>query len=258
MKTSDETKNIIQALVKAQASFESVKKDRQNPFANSAYATLDAILEEVLPKLTENGIALTQEPVTSLTENGLKIGVITRLFHTSGEFMEYDPLFMELEKGAKMNMAQSAGSVITYAKRYAISAILGISTDEDNDGVQPKGGKQHDKRPQQKQPPQDDNAQKIEQAIQEYQDFLLDHGRNLGELNQYIIKQEKVQSIDQVDRLRVMGYYKAFAKKQETDNLKAERERQQQAQSRQQQSQEPQQQSLMDGRTTNVIDWGNK
>src|SRR5699024_7096520 len=63
------------------------------------------------------------------------IGVETTLLHSSGEKAVYEPFFMQLEKGQKMNMAQSAGSIITYAKRYAVTSIFGISTGEDTDGV---------------------------------------------------------------------------------------------------------------------------
>lgn len=138
MKTSEGIDEIVKALIKAQDEISKVGKDRKNPFANSDYATLDNILEEVKPKLNKHDIFLSQEAFTEKTENSVQVGVITKFIHSSGQFIEYEPLFMELEKGAKMNMAQSAGSVITYAKRYAISAALGISTGEDTDGNQPQ------------------------------------------------------------------------------------------------------------------------
>lgn len=141
MKLSAESTNIIKALIKVQSSLETIKKDRVNRFAdNYKYATLDAILESILPKLSENNIFMTQEPISIEDGEGdkkrVKIGVITRLYHSSGESIEYEPFFMPLEKGSKMNMAQSTGSVITFAKRYSISAIFGISTGDDSDGVQ--------------------------------------------------------------------------------------------------------------------------
>lgn len=136
MENIDDKKQMITALVKAQSEIGPIVKDRENPFAKSKYVTLDAILETIIPVLTTNGIFLTQTPITTLTETGMKVGVETTLMHTSGETLTFAPFFMELEKGQKMNMAQSAGSIITYAKRYAISAIFGISADEDKDGVQ--------------------------------------------------------------------------------------------------------------------------
>ena len=128
--------NIFKALVKAQSEFNTIKKDKNNPIAKSTYATLDAILEEVLPKLNKHGLFMTQEPDMRETDHGMQLGVKTTIYHESGEFIEYKPLYMPIEANARMNISQQSGSVITYAKRYAVSAILGISTDEDKDGVQ--------------------------------------------------------------------------------------------------------------------------
>ena len=50
--------------------------------------------------------------------------------HESGEWIEYDPIKMKPVK----NDPQSIGSAITYAKRYALSAIFGITSDQDDDG----------------------------------------------------------------------------------------------------------------------------
>lgn len=131
--------NIIKALVKAQSEIKTIKKDRENPIARSQYATLDAIFDEVLPKLNAQGLFVTQEPMMKEEENGqVYLGVKTTIWHETGEKLEYEPLFMPIEENARMNVSQQSGSVITYAKRYAISAILGISTDEDKDGVQGK------------------------------------------------------------------------------------------------------------------------
>ena len=132
-------KNIIEALVKAQSEIDTIKKDRDNPIAKSKYATLDTILEEVLPKLNKYGLFLTQEPTMKDEENGqMYLGIKTTIWHQSGESLEYQPLYMPIEENKRMNISQQSGSVITYAKRYAVSAILGISTDEDKDGVQSK------------------------------------------------------------------------------------------------------------------------
>lgn len=52
------------------------------------------------------------------------------LMHESGEYIEYDPVFMNAEK----NTPQGAGSLISYLKRYSLSAIFGITSDQDDDG----------------------------------------------------------------------------------------------------------------------------
>lgn len=252
MKMSDEHTSIVKALIKVQSSLDPIKKDKANEFASSKYATLDAILEVVLPILSTNEIFMTQEPKTEIQENGsVYIGVTTTLFHSSGEFLEYETLWFQLEKGAKMNMAQSSGSVITYIKRYSISAVLGISTDEDRDGIQPvnKPSKPKNDGYNNQQAvysnEQQNNEQKIEKTIAEYKNYLLENKRDINELNKYIIEKENVGQIEQVDRLRVMGYYKAFVTKQQTAN--AERE--------QQTAQNPVQTEL-DG--VNPVRWGQR
>lgn len=52
------------------------------------------------------------------------------LMHESGEWMEFDPLFLPMDKMT----AQGAGSVITYARRYALSCVFGIASESDDDG----------------------------------------------------------------------------------------------------------------------------
>ena len=128
--------NIAKALINVQKNLKPVPRTQENPFAGTKYASLDDIMTVLRPLLVENSLALVQDPVTKKEEDSVSIGINTLLIHSSGEQISFGPLFMILEKGAKMNMAQSAGSVITYAKRYAISAIFGIVTDDDTDGVQ--------------------------------------------------------------------------------------------------------------------------
>lgn len=196
MKKSEEIDKIIPAFLKTQAALKTVTKDRVNPFAESSYATLDAILGELLPKLNENKIMLSQSPVFEEAENGLRIGVETTLFHESGQYLQYDPFFMELEKGAKMNMAQSAGSVITYAKRYAVGAIFGISTDEDKDGVSKvdKAKKENEKNGYGKSDYKKPDTKKEENAIPltliNAQNHVLDFGKHKGKTLQELGEKE--------------------------------------------------------------------
>lgn len=168
---------LIKALIKTQKEIETVTKDRSNPIAKSTYATLDAILDEVLPKLNKNGIFLTQRPLSKIEENGRTyLGVETTLYHEDGGWLTYEPFFMEIEENARMNMAQSAGSIITYAKRYAVSAILGISTDEDKDGVQPESFTQEPQK---------------ELTTEEAFDYKIGFGKHKGKTVGTVAKEDK-------------------------------------------------------------------
>jgi len=64
--------------------------------------------------------------------------VSTMLLHSSGEYMETEPFILKGEQtargGAKVLNVQGAGSMITYIRRYQISAILGLASEDDDDG----------------------------------------------------------------------------------------------------------------------------
>ena len=117
-------KAISAALVKAQSQFKPVAKDSENPFFKSNYADLSSILQSVMPVLTSNGLGLSQ-PMK--VDNGITI-LCTKLIHESGEVMESEMVLPIVQDPQKF------GSLITYYKRYQLQAMLGISTqDEDDD-----------------------------------------------------------------------------------------------------------------------------
>ncbi|WP_270996438.1 ERF family protein, partial [Listeria seeligeri] len=98
------------------------------------------------PKL---GLSYIQIPLTE--EN--KVGVKTILMHASGEFVEFDPFMLPLDK----NTAQGAGSALTYARRYTLSAAFGIASDEDDDGNSASGNTKPSNKNQAKQQTQNNN-----------------------------------------------------------------------------------------------------
>lgn len=114
------------ALAKAQSEFPLIKKEDTNPFFKVKYAGLPSVLEVVLPVLHANGLYLVQTPVS----DGERIGVVTDITHAeTGECIS-GRFTMALAK----NDPQGAGSAITYARRYALVAMLGLNVDEDDDG----------------------------------------------------------------------------------------------------------------------------
>lgn len=119
-------KEIATALSKFQASIENVTKEAENPFFKSSYATIANIIEAIRKPLGENGLSVAQFPVGQDT-------LITMLMHSSGEYF-----LSELQMTPKDKTPQAQGSAITYARRYALSAILGIAT-EDDDGNSASG-----------------------------------------------------------------------------------------------------------------------
>lgn len=126
MKKSESIKNIAKALAAFQAEVKNPANTETNPFFNSKYAPLNDILNLVRPLLSKHGLSVLQSP----SGDGQNITVTTLITHESGEWIESDPLTLKADKAT----AQGAGSAITYARRYALSAMLGISSEDDDDG----------------------------------------------------------------------------------------------------------------------------
>lgn len=126
MKTSNEVNNIFSAQISMQSELQDIGKDSKG--YGYSYTSFESLVRYLRPLLTKHGLGFIQ---TSTTE-GDRIGVTTRLIHKSGEWVE-DTFTVPLVALAKMNDYQVAGSAITYLKRYGLSAIVGIASDEDAD-----------------------------------------------------------------------------------------------------------------------------
>jgi hypothetical protein len=136
MKSSESITAIAPALVKAGAALEPIGKDATNPAFRNKYATLDAIMEQVRPVLAAHGLCVLQGVTHPETVDGRVIGlsVETRLLHLSGEWVS-TVVTLPVEKAT----AQGAGSAISYGRRYGLSAILGLTAEDDDGNAASKG-----------------------------------------------------------------------------------------------------------------------
>lgn len=121
---SQQINELAKALSVVQAHIKGAAKDSTNPFFNSKYADLSSVWEACRALLTTNGLSVAQTNVPS--ENGVTL--VTTLMHTSGQWIE-GSLFIRPSK----DDPQGFGSAMTYARRYALAAIIGVSP-EDDDG----------------------------------------------------------------------------------------------------------------------------
>lgn len=128
MNKSETIGELAKALAVFQGEVIQPLKDKANPFFKSKYVPLENVVEAITNTAPKHGLSFMQYPVTQ--EN--KVGVVTILMHSSGEFIETDPIFTTPAK----QDAQGTGSVITYMRRYSLSAVFGITSDEDDDGNQ--------------------------------------------------------------------------------------------------------------------------
>jgi hypothetical protein len=142
------------AFVQVQIQLRPVAKNAINPHFESKFADLASILEEALPILNEHGLALAQFPSTD--DNGRPL-LRSYLLHESGQFISDEmPLMVD-----KAN-PQGQGSALTYARRYAACAILGIRTADDDgnqgSGREPRQARRSERAPQQNSQQQPDAA----------------------------------------------------------------------------------------------------
>ena len=134
MNKSESITHLAAALAKAQAEMPVAVFDATNPFLKSKYASLGAVIHASRPILAKHKLSLVQFPIS----DPVGIGVESILTHESGEFIaERISIPLTEEKGK--SKVQSAGSTLTYLRRYSWASILGMYSDEDSDGCVPHG-----------------------------------------------------------------------------------------------------------------------
>ena len=134
---SDSVGSVAAALSKAQATITHAVKSSTNPQTRSKYADLTGILDTARAPLAENELAVIQSPYA--LPDGVTV-LVTTVMHSSGEWVRsvtpVNPR-VKISGGGGAVMAvddmQTIGAAITYARRYALAAMLGIGQ-EDDDG----------------------------------------------------------------------------------------------------------------------------
>jgi hypothetical protein len=159
MNKSENIANLATALSAFQNEVKQPMKSADNPFFKSKYVPLEYVVEAINEIAHLHGLSFTQ---WATNDEHNRIGVSTMVMHTSGEWIEYPPIYMKSEK----DTAQGAGSVITYAKRYALSAVFGITSDVDDDGNVASGNKS-DKAGKPKVEPVDISIERLKDAYEE-------------------------------------------------------------------------------------------
>jgi hypothetical protein len=127
MTQSETIAKLAEALAKAQGAMEGAVKDSANPYFKSKYADLASVWGACRKALSDNGLSVIQA-TAYMPESPDNIVVDTRLCHSSGEWIEGRIVMKPVKSDP-----QGIGSCLTYARRYALSAMVGIAP-EDDDG----------------------------------------------------------------------------------------------------------------------------
>ena len=124
---SENIAELAKAMVKVQQALEPVAKNADNPFTKSKYATLSQVMEGCRKALSENGVWVFQ--FTEPSEPTV-ITLVTKLIHAESEQWVASHLTIPITK----HDPQTIGSLLTYMRRYSLSVLVGVVSEEDDDG----------------------------------------------------------------------------------------------------------------------------
>lgn len=126
MKHSETLASIAKALAAFQAEVKQPEKSAKNPHFKSNYVPLEGVVDVVNKFGPKHGLSYMQEPIYQ----DEKAGAQTMVMHESGEWILFEPLLLPVGQKAT---AQTAGSAITYARRYSLGSAFGIASEVDDD-----------------------------------------------------------------------------------------------------------------------------
>jgi hypothetical protein len=118
MRTSEQIDKITAALLAFQKEITPPTKNKENPYFKSMYADLSSLFDHCRETMLKHGLGFTS------------VGLTSRLFHSSGQWIEGD--FACEVHGLS---AQQVGSAMTYGRRYNFQGLLGINAEDDDDGA---------------------------------------------------------------------------------------------------------------------------
>jgi hypothetical protein len=125
MQQSESIANLTLALSIVQGKMSHAVKDSANPFFKSKYADLESVWGACRELLFANGLAVMQFPGLYTDQS---MSLTTIISHKSGEWIS-----QEMSVPVTKPDAQGAGSALTYMRRYALAAVVGV-VQADDDG----------------------------------------------------------------------------------------------------------------------------
>lgn len=177
MRHSESIASLAAALVNAQSDIKAVEKSAVNPHFKSRYATLDSIVAMARPALAKHGLAVI---ASAPSDDGNALRVETMLVHASGEWLSNEVCIPLAKKDP-----QGAGAAVTYGRRFGLSSLLSLTSEEDDDGHAASQPAKRAERPAREAPrPSAPNAEPsadLPRSVPEPEDQVW-KGRRLGDM----------------------------------------------------------------------------
>ena len=178
---------LADALAKAQGEMQNAPLNKENSYFNTKYADLAAIRDAVVPLLSANGIAVTQTP-----EFRGEAWVLVTTLRGHGDTIEaVYPL--------SIDKPQVMGSQLTYAKRYSLSSICGISADDDDDGNAAQEGDAKPKHPKQQPMAKEDKPEVMEKTkdrLREMRGHLTAYVKTEADYDEYMSADPQAKTVN--------------------------------------------------------------
>ena len=130
MNRSESIVNLAPALALAQGVFPAVTKGGKNPHLGSKYATLDDVIGAIRAPLKDHGLSFVQP----LRSEGDRFILETILLHESGEWLSCEATIPPAGDNRGVSAIQMFGGTLTYMRRYMLTSLLGINSEDDADG----------------------------------------------------------------------------------------------------------------------------
>lgn len=126
MEHSESIKELATALSKAQGEIQGVKKEAENKELSTSYSDLNSVWETIRDPFAKYGLAVIQAPDST--------GIETLIAHESGQWIKSRINYPtdKIKSDKKINALQQLGSIITYLRRYSLSAMSGVAAKDDD------------------------------------------------------------------------------------------------------------------------------
>lgn len=192
-----------------------IKKSAYSSFGDYYYMTLDDLTSVLNPIANSYGVSVIQAPLTTFDDSmRLMIGVQTILSNKDGAIV-FPEIYFYPEGNAKMSGNQKGGASLSYARRYQLTAIFNIPSEEDKDASFPEP-QQTPKTNNQYQ--QTNNKGKavstlLNTLVKYSESDLNDQNKTIEELKKEIINKENVNDLSDLNIQKIEGWTSAIQAK---------------------------------------------
>lgn len=224
MERSESIGELAKALSQAQSELEAAEKNAKNPYFNSNYSNLNAVWSVIRDPLAKNGLSVAQLPDT---DNDGNVLLETILMHSSGQWIKSKLKMIPSDK-----KPQTVGICLSYARRYALAAMVGVYQEDDDgniaSGLNKMPPKQNLAQPQaqkQKPVPKPKSPEELARDAKKklYRDSLAIHGWENDQVVEYITKTmdgiTKVGDLDDAQFKDLMEFVRKYPYQHAIDSL---------------------------------------